>query len=126
MHTTEKTPGAKQPTMFVTVIDRIVWGNDDATIFLGHDESDPFCRIAVKMQQRGEVGQRWAVAGKFVTHPKYGEQFDARFAALAKPRDDEELQTFLLGIGWPWPLMRTTMETLRTVAEARSLETVAS
>lgn len=50
-------------------------------------------------------GQRWVLVGDWITDPKYGVQFEGKFAALATPRTTNELKVFILSgmiEGWGW------------------------
>ena len=117
MQDTTGTPQRKQPTTMTVVIDRVRWGNEEATIFLGHDESAPFVPMTVKMQDAGSVGERWVVGGKWVTHPVHGTQFEASFAARATPRNEQELGAFLDALAWPWRVCDQVVSYLHTAAE---------
>lgn len=62
------------------------------------------------------VGQRWIVAGKEIKDPKWGKQFAASYATLARPCTLKELELFLtsgLVEGWGWRGYAALIENLR-------------
>ena len=107
----------RKTRMFTVMIDRVRWTNgEDATILVGHDEAAPFVPITVKMQAVGRAGQRWVVRGRDVTHPTYGDQFDAQFAVPALPRTDGELLQYLIDLDWSWNVAEQALRQLEQVA----------
>jgi len=86
------------------VVQRVRSTADTFSVYTASTGDKPFDRATIK-QFAGPVreGQRWALAGNWAEDPKWGRQFVAQFAALAVPRNEEELQGFLfsgLVEGW--------------------------
>ena len=64
-----------------------------------------------------QVGDKVSFQGKFKSHPKYGKQFEAKFATLDVPRDEDGMRGYLsLNFKWIGPILAEKM--IRTFGEA--------
>lgn len=93
-------------TTLEILVDRVKSTSDTFSVVTG-SVSDQLLLMTAKMfTGPARTGQRWTLCGGWKEDPKWGRQFVAGFAALAVPRNDRELEAFLLSDqlpGWSWP-----------------------
>lgn len=86
------------------IADRVKSTSDSFSVFTGRIDGQLWGQATVKCFA-GPVspGQRWTLAGSWQEDPKYGRQLVAQFAALAAPRNLDELGAFLQALpGWDY------------------------
>lgn len=87
-------------------VDRVKNTSDSFSVYTAREEGVLLPPRTIK-QFLGPVRsqQRWVLAGSEVQDPRWGTQFVAQFAALAAPRNERDLEAFLIsGLipGWDW------------------------
>lgn len=85
-------------------VSRVRSTSETFSVYQAEKEGELLGSMTVK-QFTGPVRQmqRWCVAGSMVDDPRWGKQFSAQFATLARPTNDRQLEDFLcsgLVDGW--------------------------